>query len=118
MYLGKPFLMMYIVPALGLPSGPVSLYNTDKEIYKAGNFINKLSEHATKTQQPFIKGLALFTAMLYFKDFYEQLECTLKFLKNNQDCYWIFRPHPQSDYYGEEKIFKKTIQSYKLKNAI
>ena len=53
-----------------------------------------------------------------FKDFYEQLECTLKFLKNNQDCYWIFRPHPQSDYYGEEKIFKKTIQSYKLKNAI
>ena len=39
-------------------------------------------------------------------------------MKNNQDFYWIFRPHPQSDYYGEEKIFKKTIKSYKLKNAI
>ena len=59
---------------LNIPEIDVSLYNTDKEIYKAGNFINKLSEHATKTQQPFIKGLALFTAMLYFKDFYEQLK--------------------------------------------
>lgn len=53
-----------------------------------------------------------------FKDFYEQLECTLKSLKDNQDYYWIFRPHPQSNYYLEEKIFKKTVESYKLKNAI
>ena len=53
-----------------------------------------------------------------FKDFYEQLECTLKFLKNNQDYYWIFRPHPQSDYYGEERIFKNTVKSYGLENVI
>ena len=59
---------------LNIPEIDASLYNTDKETYKVGNFINKLSEHATKTQQPFIKGLALFTAMLYFKDFYEQLK--------------------------------------------
>ena len=37
MYLGKPFLMMYIVPALGLPSEPVSLYNTDSVAVK--NFV-------------------------------------------------------------------------------
>ena len=52
-----------------------------------------------------------------FQDFYDQFISTLSFVFNNDnENIWIFRSHPSSKIWNEQKYFNKVIYKYKKKN--
>tara|TARA_B100000780_G_C21124635_1_gene455926 strand:+ start:2612 stop:4183 length:1572 start_codon:yes stop_codon:yes gene_type:complete len=54
-----------------------------------------------------------------FNDYYEQFEETLKFVYHNDNKnIWIFKKHPNSRLYNEEKIFKNLMKKYKKNNIV
>ena len=54
-----------------------------------------------------------------FKDFYDQFISTLTFVnKNDNENLWIFRPHPSSKIWNEEKYFYNGILRYRKGNII
>ena len=58
---------------------------------------------------------------LIFRDFYDEFEQTLKFIKNNlnsKDILWISKIHPASHVYNESKIYENLIKKYMFNNLI
>lgn len=93
-------------------------------VSKSGlNFIKKLSKIKKKkilyASHAFSDAVHQKGLSYAFKDYYDQLILTLKFIvKNDKDNIWIFRAHPSSKIYGEESIFLKVINKYKSKNIM
>lgn len=88
--------------------------------YKGMNFLNQISKMKKKkilfachtfSDAPHHSG------KFVFNDYFEQFKDTLKFAYDKGDeNVWIFRSHPTTKMYDEEKIFFEEISNYKKKN--
>ncbi len=53
---------------------------------------------------------------LLFESYFDEFLQTINFLKNRNNFYWVFKIHPYSKRYGEEKIALNLIKKMKIKN--
>ena len=53
---------------------------------------------------------------LLFESYFDEFLETINFLKNRNNFYWVFKIHPYSKRYGEEKIALNLIKKMKIKN--
>jgi len=62
------------VAILNVPEIDTELFESDAHLHDMGTFVNALSEHASTTQQPFIKAIALFSSMMLFHRLLEHID--------------------------------------------
>jgi len=74
-----------------------------------------LASHSLSDANHFHSEIGSFSP---FKDYYTQVIETLNFAKQNKNILFYIRPHPSSDFWKEEGLIKKTLESYKSKNIV
>lgn len=53
---------------------------------------------------------------LLFESFFDEFLQTINFLKDKNNFYWVFKTHPYSKRYGEEKLAINIIKKMEIKN--
>ena len=97
--------------------------NANHQSKKGLNFIKKISKMKKKkilfASHAFSDAAHQKGFEYSFKDFYDQFISTLNFVhKYDDENLWIFRSHPSSKIWNEEKYFNNEILRYRKKNII
>ena len=53
-----------------------------------------------------------------FRSFYQQYTKTINILKKSKDTFWIVKPHPSSEIYGEQGLIDSEIRNINCNNII